>query len=424
MSSIKPLWLIVSLALNVVVLAVWWWSPSLVRDPNQEGLRPGVLSPASASATVKPVTAAAAAEMKLTSTAAEKLRTDTALLDFSDLKVLVAQLRAGGLPEPVVRMVFRALLSEKMQMGAEILPIYSTPYWKPTSYQPMYSAEVRAKNRLYRELVDEVLGPGAVVSAGYMPEEFGESPELRGVAPEKRAQVTAILRDYNDMLSEIRSQTIVNGYMVALPEEKQRMQYLETQKMEDLRRVLTSSELENYLLVAGETANYLRQWLPAFQPTEDEFRAIHRLLEQRTAAAGGLTGDTSADYTFRANALKEIQKELGSSLTPERVAELGLATDPRTSALARMLSRLELPLATAPKITAIQNDILGRAARVRIDSAIAPAERAKQLIALTREANQRVTEILGSRGMEAYQPGLGQWMSRIATAPTTAPRPR
>ncbi|HRE82764.1 MAG TPA: hypothetical protein PLN52_17095 [Opitutaceae bacterium] len=422
----KSLWLAASLVLNVVLATLYLQSRLGgvgVSDASDGSSSGASVVTVEESAHSRQISEADLAAMRMSLPDAMRMRQEWGNLDTADLKHLIAQLRERGLPEPLIRRILDQLVREKFQVGAHHARYnLENPYWKDVWGSDAVRKDIDAA-RASQRFLKELFGAEAEATEN---ESDPVSMALSTLPPAKYNRVQTILADYEDMISDLRMGAMVNGLQVFTPEELEKLQFLERQRREDLQRELSSSELEDYLMRRSTGADLLRRALAGFQPSESEFKNIFRVMEQRVAMKGGPVGDPSRDYQLYNSTLRELQQELTSVLGPERAAQYALATEPQTASLTRLLTRLELPMERAKEITSLQAQTMSTVMQVRANSALSAQDKQAQLAALQTETRQKITGILGERGIEAYQQNMGRWLSQITstTNRTVPPPPR
>ena len=377
-------WLLAgSLALNAVLVALYVvQSFSADESPARTVLVAGGSRSSQTSAT----TAAQTALL-------EKVRQE---LQSGDPATLAARLQADGISAATIRAALDARRASTLATATE-------------TSAPLSPAERAARARaraLERPLTD------------------AERAQYGDISREKLLQIQRINSDYNDLGREIRAKA--SGTLI--PEDREKLTYLEHAKLADLARVLTSQEFEDYQLRTSATASslrYLRDQAVGFRASEEEFRAIYRA----TAAADSQSSDLVAAGTLTAaDAARQkqaaIDAQLQSTLSPERFADYKRATDPAYQPINRLVTRLDLPAATSDQVVALQTDIKQRAATIRSNTKVPVPMRNEQLAALAQEATATLSATLTPRGFEAYQADPSSaWLKNLAPRPATPAPP-
>jgi hypothetical protein len=327
------------------------------------------------------------------------------------VKSLIDRLRAAGFPPNVVRAIIKAQLDEKyMARRRAILDeMGPRPYWS-AHYSNLDRKTMVGLNALNREEgkeIDGLVGPDENAN-GF----FGislKADATAGLPKEKYDRVQAIMSDYNDMRNGIYSSA--NGVM--LPEDNEKLQYLQKEQDSEIAAELSPDELLEYQMRTSNTASQLRFSLSAFNPTEDEFRAIYKAQQEfdsQYGAEGNLTPDQQRErQAHQGDLLAKIQDALG----PDRAADYKLQTDPNYIFTKRLVERLDLPAAATQQVVSVQNDITRRADAIRRDTSLSAADRNSQLAALADEASGSISTVIGERGMAAYRDNGGGWIQGL-----------
>ncbi len=400
--------LVVLLACSLAANAALYFSRSA---PAASAVNPGSGATTSASPASTAATTSAAETAQLA-----KVWTT---LQSGDLKTLVVRLRAAGFSPAMIRSIVGGVLYEQFaaRRKALLAQQQDVPFWatqQRSFMDPKTMAAMRQLSREQTNLLKELLGPDGQSDSDerdfYLRRQFGNLPR------EKSDQVQNIVSDYGELRTQIYN--TANGLM--LPEDREKLAFLDKEQRADLAAVLTPQELQDYELRSSTTASVLRSQLATFKPTEQEFRAIYdatRAAEEKYGAALGANS----------NQMKQIQtavlESAQATLTPDRYADLKQATDPAYQLINRLAARLDLPASTAPQVVALQQDVMKRATAVRTDQSLTPDERNTQLSSLLQETTTKLTTVLGGqRGLEAYKQYGGQWLQMLQPRPAVPPR--
>jgi len=397
MKKIVPLVFGLSLVLNVA-LAVF-----LVRGSSFSGAE----SLRSASAT------------SAQSAASTSLKIDSGIwtaVQTSDLPAMVARLRAAGFPPDVIRAILGTELGEQfIARRQELDPEETTrPFWKTRPANPKITAEILRLSREHAKIVRDLLGEGAEdpMSRAY------QNRRLEGLPSDKVGGVKRILRDYDEMRSDIYS-----GGMIGTA-DREKLAAIDKAQREDMAQLLTPGELLEYGVRSGPVADQLRSQLTAFNPTEAEFRAIYQRQQSFNEQFGNFYGPLSAEQQRQRNeAQKQLTEQIKAALGPERGSDYVRATDYNYRQTSQLVARLALPAETANQVWSVQQDIQQRLQTLTADKSLPPEQRAQQitqqLAVLADEARTKISATLGERGFEAYKQYGGQWMQQLQ--PNAAP---
>lgn len=348
----------------------------------------------------------------------------------TDLAATLAHLRAEGFPPSMQRAILAALIAEQFADRHKALAsmINAEPWWRGNLYGSNSGAKIlAARQQLQRdekEALDNLLGADSGLTAYARAQQIKQYGNL---PPEKLSELNRINSDYNELMSEVRN--AAQG--ILLPEDRDKLAYLEKEKRADITAALTPDELFEYDLHNSSTAGSLRYQLAAFNPTEDEFRAIFKVRQAFDAqyANGNFDMMTMDQRRAYGEAQAELTKQIQPLLSADRYAEYQQKTDPAYIQANALVTRLNLPATATSDIVAVQKDITKRASAIRQDNTLSPPDRAVQLKALGDEAVLRLTPTLGDAGIAAYRQSGGYWINTLQRAssgplPTRAPAPK
>lgn len=334
-------------------------------------------------------------------------------LHTADLPALIAQLQADGCPPQLLRAIVGWRLHEQFAVRRRALfaNLQEPPYWQARnqSLDPKLMAAQRKLSREYRQQLEELLGPAEAADDPMA--EYWRQRQYGNISPAKAEQLREITSDYSELRSQVYSEA--NGLM--MPEDRQKLAFLEAELRRDLAQVLTSGELENYELRSSSTAQNLRHQLTTFDATADEFRALFHAARAVEEQFGAQTGFNSMEQAQQRQAA--FLQAAGSTLSPERLAQLTQATDPRYQTLNRIVARYELPTTIVPQIASVQQSIQESASLIRRNRSLSAADRTTQLTALAQEANTSLEAMLGPKAFEAYKQNAGGWMRSLVPSP-------
>ena len=331
-------------------------------------------------------------------------------INTSEAKDLMARMRAAGFPEELLRATAQTrLVAQYQARSAEILGANQPvpPFWDTeASYgtDPAQQAALLKLNRQMTDAMKDLLGPDYAMS-GLSDEARATYQRTYGdIPPEKILQIQEIMQDaYLKQMTEIYDKT-VGGYNVWLPEDSARLAAIEQERRAAIVAALTPEELERYDMRASNAAAGLRNQLMAFEPTEDEFRALFRLqqaFEEKFPSSAGVSLNPDA-IRERVIAEQQLRDDMAAALSPDRAAYYRIATEGGASAVARIVSRLDLPMSTVAQVMTVQREIQAQANGVRTDPTLSPEARNQALAALQQQANARVASHIGANGLAAY----------------------
>ncbi|MEO6003881.1 MAG: hypothetical protein ABIZ04_05035 [Opitutus sp.] len=335
-------------------------------------------------------------------------------LQNAKLADVVAQLRAAGFSAAAIRAIVYARLDEQMaeQRKRLLTEFEDPPFWK--TKRPMFNSKLMmAQREFYQEQkkqAKEILGSDAVGNDPMA--EYFRKRQYGDITAEKEEKLQRVAGDYGDLTNTIYADT--NG--ILMPEDRDKIVYLEKEMRKDMAEILTPAEMENYELRSSSTANELRSQLTTFQPDEAEFRGLfHAMRTVEEKYGNNQMGMTPDQRQQRTAALNEQAK---LALSPERFAQFEQATNPANSSLNRIVARYNLPETVVPQVNAVQKDIQQRAAALR---QLPAAEQTAQAQALQKEATGKLQPLLGDSAFRAYKIFGGQWLDQITRPMPTGP---
>ncbi len=406
--------LIASLAVNAAVLTLYL---------KQSSGAPPAGSPAAAALAEKSAgpTASGASVPSAASDAAvqtAQLAKSWAELQTGDLNTLVARLKAAGFSTSMIRAIVFAQVNEQFAARRKELAGNQTeqPFWKnqrSAMMDPKIMTALRDLGKEQMALMKSLLGPDGVPGSDEM--NAWQRRQFGNLTPEKLTQLQSINTDYSELQQEIMQKA--NGVM--LPEDREKLAYLEKEKLADIAKTLTPQEFEDFQLRSSNTANQLRGQLGSFNTTEAEFRALYKAaaaIDEKYRTAGTRN---PGDYQ---NRQADMLTQAKAVLTPERFAAYNLATDPQSRQVSSLVARLELPPATTQQVVSLQQDFQNRQRALMTNRELTPANRTAQQAALLQEATAKLSTTLTPRGLEAYKQNGGQWLESLKPRPApTAP---
>lgn len=325
---------------------------------------------------------------------------------------IVSRLRDAGWPEDVVRDIVLAAVQDAFR--DRFLAFWqhdATPdeHWRNSSLSRSESIERRRANHaLNQEMharIKALLGPD------FVPERNWEALGFANLPPAKAEAIRLIDEDYRELTSEVEHYDYDTA--ILLPEDRETLAYLAKERVADITAILSPSEFLEYEIRHSPAARMLRSSLAGFRPTEEEFRAIFPLQKAHLEKAGISSNSLTETERERLLGLQsELDKAIKTVLTPERHEEYVLSKDYDYARLVTLTERLQLPPGTAKAAYAVKVDIQKRMQELRNDPN-ARKNFAAARAALGTEADRRLVEIFGQRGLEAYKANGAYWLRNL-----------
>ena len=344
-------------------------------------------------------------------------------LSTGDFAAAAARLREEGFPPSLQRAILASLITDRFADRHKALAalISAQPWWRGTSMNTVEGAKILAMRqqlqREEKEALDQQLGADTGLSAyarAKQAKQYGGD-----LAAGKMSELDRITSDYSELMSDVRN----SAQNILLPEDRAKLAYLEQEKRADIAKLLTPDELFEYDLRSSSTASQLRNQLVAFNPSEDEFRALFKVQQSLDARFGSPDLLTAEQTRNRTAAQADLNKQIEGLLAPDRFAEYQLKTDPNYLTANAVVTRLQLPPSATADIVAVQKDITTRTRAIYSDRGLTPDQRNLQLSALGSEAVTRLMPTLGEAGLAAYKQSGGNWINNLQRPPTPTPAP-
>jgi hypothetical protein len=328
------------------------------------------------------------------------------------------RLRELGLPDSVIRQLIRHQIElryrdrEKALRAADDGSFWKRDYgnfWR--SSDPLKALDLR------REKAAETK---ALLAGLAEPDKPNTDPRTSFLPSAKAEQVRLIREDYEALRQPLQS---YDG--ITLPEDTEKLTFLEKQERADLTEILTPEEMAAYDLRHSRTAQQLRYQLAAFDATEDEYKTIFALRHAYDEKHLPPTG-TTVFYSTTQGPQKDrdaLNAQLKASLGDERYAAYERSQDYEYRTLASLAKRLELPPEKAIEAHTLKVALEKKVREFRATPGAPSGEqRAAFLATLAKEAETGFTAILGEKGYATYK-DHGQIFRRLEPPPPPTPKP-
>jgi hypothetical protein len=252
-----------------VALVVWLirQSPAKASSPSDSNRIPGATTQTHLSVSTSNAALATAIETRTRPTFLWNQ------IESTDYRQYVANLRAVGCPEQIIRDIILADVNHIFQARAQaIWSPTSTKYWQKSSYKPprpdqekQIMALSSEQTALVKELVGVALSAQSLVDTVFL-QLHGSEQQLLFLPPDKREAVLNALADSNPDWKEAE---LYNGDHT---QEAQRKLFDEKLKL--LAKVLSPEELDEFQLRYAPGTQQLRTELKYFDCTPEEFSAL------------------------------------------------------------------------------------------------------------------------------------------------------
>jgi len=365
--------------------------------------------------------------------------TETNTLDFQwsqifapDFALYIKQLRGFSTPEPHVReIVIGAIDAVYRPRRAALIPPQKkrdeTKFWVRRNFygsQSQMSKEQREQMRALRkeetELVKSLFGAdvyeqvakesGNNTGIDWMEKQYGFLPK------ELREKVMEIEQDMNDDRQEIYA--LNDGDYQGQQEDERK---LEKKYHDLLAKVLTPEQLTEWDLRHSQTANQLKNDLSAFDPNEDEFRALFKYQQAlgfnpyRDSDSG--EQPTAEERKALTESRKAAESELTATIGTNRVSEYKLEQDYAF----RSLIDAGIAKESVFKLADMKKEAESAANKIRGDKTLSPDQKNEALAAIRAETQSGITGLLDEKQFKHYLNQGGWWLNNIAPKPQPTP---
>lgn len=318
-------------------------------------------------------------------------------VESDDYPTYIARLREIGCPESTIRDIIVADVNQLFakRQAAEIVEP-DQQWWRADPDPEVEKAaeeKLRALDNERRELLTKLLGPGwdpaeepQLGTPALTGPVLGALPkETKRAIQEINARATKRMQDFLDEQSKRGGEV-----------NQQELARLRQQTREELARLLSAEQLEEYLLRHSQIAVDLREQLRGANVTPEEFRALFRLrdpFEQQLQLAGKPNDAVSAIQ--RRQAEQQQEAALRNVLGPERYQTFTLNRDPLYREAKNAAEQLEAPADAVMSIYRLNQVTDEQRQRIQNDRSLTSRERAAALKLIQEEQNKSILKLLG-----------------------------
>ena len=351
-----------------------------------------------------------------------------------DYVVYIARLRLFGTPEPQVRDVIYGLVEAVYRPKRGAVRELSSPkkpdnvkYWEHRNFWGGPEAQMtkaqheqmRALQKEESDLLKSLFGEDFYQQR--TKDDGGEdwTGKLYGFIPkELREQVQDIDARMNEEKQDIYAKN--EGYFDQYAQAD--LHKIEKKYHDELAKILTPEQLLEWDLRHSDTANQLKNDLSAFDPNEDEFRALFQYKQAQEDLNPQSDPDSDAPPVtadqLKANADKQkaLDDELAQTVGTNRAAEYKLEQDYSY----RSLIDSGVPKESVFKLDEMKQQAQDAANKIRGDKSLSDDDRAAALSAIRAETQNSINELLGTKPAKRYSNNGGWWLNNIA--PVTKPQ--
>jgi len=417
----KPL-LAISLVLNVGLVAV----VGVILKKHSTSTPVAVVAAPVVAKAANAVTKAAAVPAGATNSAGQKF--DWRSVESEDYKKYIANLRAIGCPEDTIRDIILADINKMFEDRKRALkkPVEKFKFWE-TGMKSMAKMMGGAMD-------EETIKQNQALAA----EKRAVIKELLGIEPAEKPDLMAGFNPFDSMLDFLPAekqtklmelmQSMQARQMKALgdgapdADSMKNLQKAQKEMEDEVAKILTPSEFEDYQLRLSQTAMMLRMQLGGFTPTEQEFRDIFKYQktfdDQYSMFDSG--SDDKAEEDKRKAAQTELDNNLKSVLGDQRYADYKREKDYEYQSIAKAAEKQGLPKEAGIKIYDMKAVAQEQAKAIRNDKTLTGAQRQAALAGIRTETEKALQEVFGEKGYTNYKKNA-YWLNGIYVEPKAVP---
>ena len=341
-----------------------------------------------------------------------------AAIESTNYYIYVANLRAIGCPEETIKDIIITDIAKLYARRRAELRSQGQPYefWRTdesgsSGSSGAASPQFAALDKEQRALVKELLGSDLQAELKKYVLNDDQEERMYGFLPlEKRDKLKEIQSTYDELEQEIYARA--KGLI--LDEDQEQIKRIEKQRMDELAKILTPQELEEYELRNSDTAQSMRSQLSGFDPTEEEFRKIFRLQKVfDTQFAHAFDATDEAQMEIRARAQEQAQDALNDEIKKvigeKRFAEYERAQDADYKALVQLTDRFTMPREVATRVYDMKLEAERQKLQIETNPNLTEQQRQAALASVIRETERSVMKEMGNAGQTYLRSG-GQWI--------------
>lgn len=324
-------------------------------------------------------------------------------IESSDYRQYIANLRAIGCPEDVIRDLITADVQKLYNRRAKAIRGETKPheYWQkysnqrpPPEQMKQYEAIEKEKNELLKSILGITSSSQSLIDAVYLQTD-PRIAELGWLPEEKRAAARRAFEAANLREKEFAADNDRGDHRVL---EKK----LLDARIALLKEVLTPAELEEYRLRSSPTAASLVTETKYLDLSYADFQKILKVSD-----------DLGQEKGNPFNRSEERMKALRAVLGDARAEEFERKTDFNYDGARDAIARLNLPEDTADRVWQIKRDTIAAARLVQDNAALSNAEKEQRYQTMRDSTRATLMQLLGPDGFELTQKRNRIWLDLL-----------
>ncbi|HEY3863848.1 MAG TPA: hypothetical protein VGO59_18380 [Verrucomicrobiae bacterium] len=342
-------------------------------------------------------------------------------LESTDYRQYIANLRSIGCPESTIKDI---ILTDVMRLYAQRRGQYyhngrAFKYWETNDKRKLKQPQIEERDKQLAQIdkelpavLRELLGVNYERELNkYFVDTDDDDDRLAFLSDDKRAQVLSLRDQFEGKREQVRYGE-ADGKPSA--EEAEQLRQIDQWREDQLSQLLSPAEKEQYELSTSSSADWLRQQLVGFSPTEEEFRGLYE--KQKAIDESYEFQDPSDPAAAAAKSADEAQMmtDFKSALAGNRVGQFERSQDPDYQSLTLLSERYDLRSDAADTLTDMKQAVEEARQKLLSNKDIPPDKMQIALDAMQAETDKAVRETLGDKAYEQYAQSAN-WFKNAGT---------
>lgn len=344
-------------------------------------------------------------------------------LESEDYKEYISRLRSFGVPEKVIRDIiiadvqklyrprFAALRPPKKPANPNFWETRNQGFYPNRDQTKEQREQTRALQKEQTELIKELLGVDVYEQIARESGYPDWTERMYGpLSKEDREKVTELQQRFQEAQADIYAKA--DGYIDQ--DTQAELAALRRNHRDELAKVLSPEQLQEYELRSSETAQRMKWELAWFEPSEKEFRAIHAFKQASEEASyvnsvDGAGQQTAEERMAQQKKIKDLETALAETLGADRAREYKLSEQYEY----RNLLEAGVPRENVFKLVDMREEVESAARKLRQDKSLSNEQRNDALRAIKVETEKTLNEMLGERRAKYYTSSSGWWLRNL-----------
>jgi hypothetical protein len=329
-------------------------------------------------------------------------------VESADYPTYIANLRAIGCPEPTIRDIIVADVNQLFARRRATEIVSPDQQWWRSEPDPVVlqaaADKLAALDSERRALLTRLLGSGwesaATGSDASVNTGISLSGPVLGSLPVETKQAVLEI--------SARAQQRLQAYLdtqgkAGKPVDPAEVARLRQKTREELAKVLTPDQLEEYRLRYSGTAGNLRTDLRGLNVTPDEFRSLFRARDAIESQSQLYSGDDPVSVQRRQDLAQQLEAAVKQALDPDRYQIYQLTKDPLYRAAQTTATQIGAPAEKVMPLYEINQLTATERKRILDDASLTDEEKAGALKLIQQDLGKSLQKILGADAYRLYQ---------------------